>query len=206
VLDEVDGPVTEEQRESLRRVESNAQHLLQLINDILDLSKIEAGRMELDLHDFDLAVLLTEAVNDLRALAQRKGLAVSCEVEGQDLRVRADSNRVREVLNNLLNNAIKFTDRGGIRACARALEQGVEVSVADTGIGIAEGSLDAIFEAFKQLDGSSTRAHGGTGLGLSIAKKIVELHGGRIRVDSRVGEGSRFSVWLPRVPLGLQGG
>ncbi|MBI5016862.1 MAG: GAF domain-containing protein [Deltaproteobacteria bacterium] len=205
VLDEVDGPVTVEQRESLRRVENNARHLLQLINDILDLSKIEAGRMELDLHDFDLAALAEEAVDDLLPLAQAKGLALTCEREVDRARVLADPNRVREVLNNLLNNAIKFTERGGVRVSVRAEGEGSEITVEDSGVGIPEGSLQEIFEAFKQLDGSSTRAHTGTGLGLSIAKKIVELHGGRMGVVSRVGEGSRFSVWLPR-PAGEAGG
>jgi hypothetical protein len=120
--------------------------------------------------------------------------------------VEGDSARIREVLNNLINNAIKFTDRGGVSVRVEPLGEGVEVSVADTGIGIPEGSLGDIFEAFKQLDGSSTRPYGGTGLGLSIAKRLVELHNGAIRVESRPGVGSRFSVWLPRRRAGPAGG
>ncbi|MHB8766047.1 MAG: sensor histidine kinase, partial [Deferrisomatales bacterium] len=202
VIDGVDGPVTPEQRASLERVETNARHLLRLINDILDLSKIEAGRMELELHRFDLGALVQEVVGDLAALAEAKGLAWDAAVGPGDLRITADPNKVREVLNNLGYNAIKFTDRGRVVVSARAAERGgadgVEVGVEDTGIGVPAASLEEIFVAFKQLDGSATRAHGGTGLGLSIARRLVELHGGRIWVESRVGEGSRFSFWLPR--------
>ncbi len=202
VLDGVDGPVTEEQRKSLERVEKNARHLLKLINDILDLSKIEAGRMELDLHEFDLGALAQEVVEDQRTLAEPKGLACRVELGPGDLRVRADPNKIREVLNNLVNNAIKFTEQGGVTVRVWAEERegrpGVAVAVEDTGIGIPPDHLEDIFEAFKQLNGSTTRTHGGTGLGLSIARRLVELHGGTIRVESRVGEGSRFTVWLPR--------
>ncbi len=201
VLDGVDGPLTPEQRQSLERVEKNATHLLKLINDILDLSKIEAGRMELDLHEFDLKALADEVAGDLWTMAEAKGLSLTVEAEEGDLRVRADPNKVREVLNNLVNNAIKFTDRGGVVVRVRPDDRGrpgVAVEVEDTGIGIPEDSLGVIFEAFKQLDGSTTRAYSGTGLGLSIAKRLMELHGGEITVTSRVGEGSRFTVWLPR--------
>ncbi len=202
VLDEVDGPITEEQRRSLERVEKNARHLLKLINDILDLSKIEAGRMELDLHEFDLGALAREVMEDQRALAEPKGLECTVELGGEDLRVRADPNKIREVLNNLVNNAIKFTDRGRVRVRVEPRDRegtpGVAVSVIDTGVGIPEESLQEIFEAFKQLDGSTTRTHGGTGLGLSIARRLVELHDGTIEVQSRVGEGSCFTMWLPR--------
>ncbi|MBI5444731.1 MAG: GAF domain-containing protein, partial [Deltaproteobacteria bacterium] len=202
VLDGVDGPVTAEQAASLSRVESNARHLLQLINDILDLSRIEAGRLELDVHEFDLGELAREVVEDLETLARRKALPCFYEASGGDLRIEADPNRTREVLNNLVNNAIKFTDRGEVRVRAkpalRGGEEGVEVVVSDTGIGIPPESLEEIFVAFRQLDSSSTRPHGGTGLGLSIAKRLVELHGGVIEVSSRLGEGSDFTIWLPR--------
>jgi len=199
----VDGPVTEEQRGSLSRVEKNARHLLRLINDILDLSKIEAGRMDLDLHPFDFGVLVAEVVEDQRALAEAKGIFCRAAVEPGNLRIEADPNKAREVLNNLVSNAIKFTDRGGVTVTVgperREDLEGVLLGVKDTGMGIPEESLGEIFVAFKQLDGSTTRTHGGTGLGLSIAKKLVELHGGTIGVDSRTGEGSRFWFWLPRV-------
>jgi len=210
VLDEVDGPVTEEQRESLTRVEKNARHLLRLINDILDLSKIEAGRMDLDVHAFDLGALAGEVVEDQRTLAEGKGITCRLAAAPGDLRVEADPNKIREVLNNLVSNAIKFTDRGGVKVVVAAKDRsgiaGVRLQVADTGVGIPAGSLGDIFLAFKQLDGSTTRAHGGTGLGLSIAKKLVELHGGEIGVDSRVGEGSRFWFWLPRSAAGRGSG
>jgi signal transduction histidine kinase/Na+/proline symporter len=202
VLDGVDGPVSEAQRASLSRVEKNARHLLRLINDILDLSKIEAGRMDLDLHPFDLKALAEEVVEDQRTLAEAKGISCRIVAEEGDLRVEADPNKVREVLNNLVSNAIKFTVRGGVEVSAgpelRGGAEGVLLQVTDTGVGIPAASLGEIFVAFKQLDGSTTRPHGGTGLGLSIAKKLVELQGGAIGVDSRVGEGSRFWFWLPR--------
>ncbi|MBE0618244.1 MAG: hypothetical protein IH608_10005 [Proteobacteria bacterium] len=202
VLDGVDGPVTEDQRRSLERVEKNAEHLLRLINDILDLSKIEAGRMDLDIHPFDLGQLAAEVVEDQRALAEPKGVAVRVIREPGDLRIAADANKIREVLNNLVNNAIKFTDRGAVMITVgpalRGGREGVRAAVEDTGVGIPAGSLEEIFLAFKQLDGSLTRSHGGTGLGLSIARRLVELHGGAIDVESREGAGSRFTMWLPR--------
>ncbi len=209
VLDGVDGPLTDDQGESLGKVEKNARHLLKLINDILDLSKIEAGRMELELHPFDLGTLATEVVDDLRALAEPRGLACEVVREVGDLRLVADSNMVREVLNNLVNNAIKFTDHGRVEvqvtAQARDDRPGLLTRVRDTGVGIPAEGLDQVFDAFKQLDGSTTRPHGGTGLGLSIAKHLVELHGGAIWVESRVGQGSCFSFWLPAAGPG-QGG
>ncbi len=206
VLDEVDGPVTPEQRESLERVENNAQHLLKLINDILDLSKIEAGRMELAVAPVDLGALARDAAEDLAATAAAKGLWCRVDVGGGDLRVEGDPDKLREALNNLIINAIKFTDHGGVEVRVAPGERdgvpGVDVSVVDTGVGIPAESLGEVFEAFKQVDGSATRAHGGTGLGLSISRRLVELHGGRIGVESRMGEGSRFWVWLPRLPGG----
>ncbi len=202
VLDGVDGPVSDEQRKSLARVEKNAEHLLRLINDILDLSKIEAGRMDLEVHPFDLGALALEVAEDLRALAEPKGIECRAVVEPGDVRIEADPNKIREVLNNLVNNAIKFTDQGWVNIAVRPDDRegvpGVVAEVTDTGTGVPAERIDDIFVAFTQLDGSTTRSHGGTGLGLSIAKRLVELHGGRITVESRVGAGSRFSIWLPR--------
>ncbi|MFU8855777.1 MAG: ATP-binding protein [Deferrisomatales bacterium] len=210
VLDEVDGPVTGEQRKSLERVEKNAQHLLRLINDILDLSKIEAGRMELEIHPFDLGQLAVEVVDDQRTLAESKGIACRAVLEAGNLRVAADPNKTREVLNNLVNNAIKFTDSGSVTVTVgprrRDRRVGVRLTVADTGIGIPATAQTEIFEAFKQLDGTITRTHSGTGLGLSIAKRLIEMHGGAIEVESREGEGSRFTVWLPRRQLSERSG
>jgi signal transduction histidine kinase len=209
VLDGVDGPVTPEQEASLQRVEANAHDLLKLINDILDLSKIEAGHMDLELHEFDVGGMAREVMEDQYTLAEPKGLVCRTEQEDGNLRIEADPGKIREVLNNLVNNAIKFTDTGEVivrvQAAGRRERGGIEVSVVDTGTGIPEESLEEIFMAFKQLDGSITRIHGGTGLGLSIAKRLVELHGGEIRVVSRVGHGSRFTIWLPRRPAAAGG-
>jgi signal transduction histidine kinase/Na+/proline symporter len=209
VLDGVDGPLTEDQGQSLGKVEKNARHLLKLINDILDLSKIEAGRMELDLYPLDLGTLAQEVVDDLRALAEPRGVVCEALLGSGDLRLVADSNKVREVLNNLVNNAIKFTDHGRVEVRVSPRERdarpGILTRVRDTGVGIAAEDLSQVFDAFKQLDGSTTRPHGGTGLGLSIAKRLVELHGGAIWAESQVGQGSAFSFWLPTAGPGRGG-
>ena len=158
--------------------------------------------MDLEVHSFDLGALALEVAEDLRALAEPKGIECRAVVEAGDVRIDADPNKIREVLNNLVNNAIKFTDQGGVNIAVRPGDHegvpGVVAEVSDSGTGIPAEKIDDIFVAFTQLDGSSTRSHGGTGLGLSIAKRLVELHGGRITVESRLGAGSRFSIWLPR--------
>jgi signal transduction histidine kinase len=203
VLDGVDGPLTDEQTASLQRVEKNAGHLLALINDLLDLSRIESGKMALDLHPINVGVLAQDVAADLCATAEAKGLYCVCETPGEPVQVRADPMRLRQVLNNLVNNAIKFTERGGVTTRVAPRSDGIEgvsIEVSDTGIGIPSEKHEVIFDAFRQLDGSNTRAHGGAGLGLSITKRIVELHGGTIRVASRPGEGSTFTVLLPSEP------
>ncbi len=187
-----------EQRECLETVRESAQSLMALLNEILDLSKIEAGRLELDPVDFSLRECLREALTTMGSAAQQKGLRLSCEVaEDTPEHLVGDAVRLRQVILNLIGNAIKFTSQGGVvvRAAAES-SAGPEVrmhfSVADTGIGIAPEKQRIIFEPFRQADGSTTRRYGGTGLGLAICTRLVEMMGGRIWVESEVGRGSTF--------------
>ncbi|PSB17863.1 PAS domain S-box protein [Phormidesmis priestleyi ULC007] len=185
--------------EMVDRILNNAKNLLALINDILDLSKIEAGRLELKLERFNLSDFLTATTSELRSLADQKQLLLSVNSHLKDPWVVNDSARLRQVLVNLLSNAIKFTDVGTIEVEVWGLANGrLVISVRDTGIGIAPDDLVRIFEEFRQLDQSSTRRHGGTGLGLAITKWLVQMMGGTIGVESQLAAGSTFRVELPR--------
>jgi signal transduction histidine kinase len=191
------GDVNEKQAEYLRDIHASGQHLLSLINDILDLSKIEAGRMELELTDVDLPSTLDSALTLVRERAGRRGIALTLTVDERLGRINADERKVRQVVLNLLSNAIKFTPEGG-RIDVRALpvDGNVEVSVSDTGVGIAPEDQEAIFEEFKQVGMVSKKAEG-TGLGLALSRKFVELHGGRMWVKSQIGAGSTFTFTIP---------
>jgi signal transduction histidine kinase len=191
------GALNEKQEEYLKDIHASGQHLLSLINDILDLSKIEAGRMELELTDFDLPTAIDNALTLVRERAGRRSIALHTAVDPQLGQVRADERKVRQVVLNLLSNAIKFTPEGGRIEVQAALGEGsVEVSVSDTGVGIAPEDQEAVFEEFRQV-GTSSRRVEGTGLGLTLCRKFVELHGGKIRVKSEVGAGSTFTFTLP---------
>jgi signal transduction histidine kinase len=196
------GDVNDKQMEYLQDIHSSGEHLLSLINDVLDLSKIEAGRMELDLSCFDLGLLLENSLTLVRERAQRHGLTVSLEVgDGLEEWV-ADARKVKQVVVNLLTNAVKFTPTGGrVTMRARRADAGAqamaEVSVADTGVGIAPDEQALVFEEFRQASGDYLRKSEGTGLGLSLSKRFVELHGGAIRLESEPGRGSTFIVTLP---------
>ncbi|HEX2188141.1 MAG TPA: ATP-binding protein [Longimicrobiaceae bacterium] len=197
--DRIYGEVTQRQEEALDRMYAASQHLLDLVNDVLDLAKIEAGKMPVHLEQVDVAAVIQELSATVDPMVRKKGLEYRSEVAPELPTLETDRTKVKQVLLNLLSNAVKFTHRGEIRIAARpaAGGRGVEVSVADTGIGIARESLENIFEDFRQVDQSSTREYGGTGLGLSITKKLLNLLGGTIRVESRSGEGSTFTVMLP---------
>jgi signal transduction histidine kinase len=170
---------------------------LSLINDILDLSKIEAGRMELELTDFDLPTALDNALTLVRERAGRRGITLQATVDARLGEVRADERKVRQVVLNLLSNAIKFTPEGGRIEVAAVPKDGfVEVAVSDTGVGIAPEDREAVFEEFRQVGTAEKKAEG-TGLGLTLCRKFVELHGGRIWVKSQVGAGSTFTFTLP---------
>jgi signal transduction histidine kinase len=181
----------------LERINAAARHQLELINDILDLSKVDAGKMELELTDFHLPTVIDNALTLVRELATRRDVALQATTDSRPGTVRADERKIKQVVLNLLSNAIKFTPEGG-RIDVRALpaEGSVEVSVSDTGIGIAEGDQDAVFEEFRQV-GTSLGRQEGTGLGLALCRKFVELHGGRIWVKSQTGVGSTFTFTIP---------
>jgi DNA-binding response OmpR family regulator/two-component sensor histidine kinase len=199
LIDGTYGAVPPPQIEALERVLVGSKDLLTLINAVLDLSKLNARMMSVFMEEFDLAELLTEVSETMQSLAVMKGLRLSTNASGP-LRVRSDRTRLKQILINLAGNAVKFTARGGVTFEA-ALDEGsdrVRLTVKDTGPGIAEADLPVIFEEFRQLDGSSRREHGGTGLGLTIVKKLAQLLGGEVSATSRIGEGSVFTVDLPR--------
>jgi signal transduction histidine kinase len=178
-------------------VQSNGKHLLGLINDVLDLSKIEAGRLSLVLDDYAMPAVVQSVMAATEGLAQAKGLALSTRVAEAMPLGRGDERRLTQVLLNLVGNAIKFTESGSVEITADATDGGFELAVRDTGPGIAEADQARIFEAFQQVDSTSTRSKGGSGLGLAISKRIIEMHGGAIAVESRPGAGSTFRVVLP---------
>ena len=207
--DESAGPLNDKQRRYVGNVLTSGRNLLQLINDILDLSKVEAGHMELALAPFDVGLAFSEVQTIVGALLAKKNLGLDVEVETGLLPLRADQSKVKQVLYNLLSNAIKFTPEGGrIRLSARhaveinAREGGnwIEFSVADTGIGLRQDDLERIFGEFEQVDSSYTRNQEGTGLGLALSRKLVELHGGWIWVESELGKGSIFRFIIPADP------
>ena len=197
ILDNIFGDVPEAIRDTLERVKSNGQHLLGLINDVLDLSKIEAGQLTLSLNDYAMGEVVHAVVSAVESLAAEKKLALKAMVPADLPPGRGDERRITQVLLNLAGNAIKFTDAGEVSIEARASDDAFVVSVSDTGPGISEADQQTIFEEFQQADSSSTRKKGGTGLGLSISRRIVELHGGRLWVESTPGQGSTFSFTLP---------
>ncbi|MCI0372512.1 MAG: ATP-binding protein [candidate division NC10 bacterium] len=197
ILDSIYGEVPAKVRAVLERLEKSGRHLLGLINDVLDLSKIEAGQLTLSLSDYSLKQVVQTVVTAVEALAAEKHLALKAILPPDLPPGRGDERRLTQVLLNLVGNAIKFTDTGEVRVEVRAADGTFRVAVADTGPGIAPADQAKIFEEFQQADTSSTRKKGGTGLGLSIAKQIIELHGGRIGVESHLGQGSTFWFTVP---------
>jgi signal transduction histidine kinase len=191
------GELNEKQDEYLKDIHASGQHLLSLINDILDLSKIEAGRMELELSDFHLPNALENALILVRERASRRGIRLGSTVDERLGVITGDERKVKQVLLNLLSNALKFTPEGGRIDVQARLDDGMaEISVADTGVGIAPEDQEAVFEEFRQVGGAEKKAEG-TGLGLALSRKFIELHGGRIGVKSQVGMGSTFTFTLP---------
>ena len=195
------GEVNEKQAEYLQDILSSGRHLLSLINDILDLSKVEAGRLELELGRFHLPTALDNALTLVRERATRHGITLAQEVDERVGEIVADERKVKQILLNLLSNAVKFTLEGGrVGLTATAAEDVITIAVSDTGIGITPADQEAIFEEFRQVGHDDARKQEGTGLGLTLAKKFVELHGGRIGVQSQVGQGSTFTFTLPVQP------
>ena len=197
MLDRIFGDITPKQAESLGRIQASAQHLLALINDILDLAKIEAGKMPLHLEEVALDVQISEIASQIEPFVRKKSLEFVCTVPPDTPVMLTDRTKVKQILLNLLSNAVKFTHEGSVRLAVTPQGESVRIDVSDTGIGIRPEDLDAIWEDFRQLDQSRTREYGGTGLGLSITRKLVERLGGTIELSSEFGAGSTFSVVLP---------
>jgi signal transduction histidine kinase len=197
IVDKIYGEVPDKITDVLDRVQKSGRHLLGLINDVLDLSKIEAGQLTLTLSDYSVHDAVQSAVTAVEPLAKEKGLQLVVDIAAKLPVGRADERRIVQVLLNLIGNAIKFTEEGEVAIHVRRDNGLFVVGVSDTGPGIPKAQHERIFEEFQQADGSATRANGGTGLGLAIARKIIELHGGRLWVESVVGQGSTFTFSLP---------
>ena len=197
ILDNIYGEPTEKMRGVLTRVQSNGKHLLGLINDVLDLSKIEAGQLTLSLADYSVKDIVHSVFSSVESLAKNKKLELKIELPPKLPAAHGDERRLTQVLLNLVGNSIKFTDKGEVAIKAEAANGSFTISVRDTGPGIAVEDQHKIFEEFQQADSSTTKEKGGTGLGLAISKRIVEMHGGRLWVDSRLGHGSTFSFSIP---------
>jgi signal transduction histidine kinase len=197
ILDRVYGETPARMREVLERIQRNGTHLLGLINDVLDLSKIEAGQLTLTLADYSMKDVVANVQSAVESLAKEKGIGLRIELAPDLPSAQGDARKLTQVLLNLVGNAIKFTDAGEVAIRASAANGSITVSVRDSGPGISEADQAKIFEEFQQADTSITREKGGTGLGLTISKRIVELHGGRIWVESYLGRGSTFFFALP---------
>jgi signal transduction histidine kinase len=199
LLDGAVGPLSPQQTDILQRGHRSAQQLLELITATLDLSRLEAGRVEIDLSRVRLATLATEIDTEVQFMrGDKSSVAVHWNVAGNLPILLTDRAKLKLIMKNLLGNALKFTDSGHVTVTARATQGGVEIGVADTGSGIPSEALSTIFEPFRQVDGSSTRRHGGVGLGLYIVRRLVGMLGGTVRVESKEGRGSTFRVWLPQ--------
>jgi signal transduction histidine kinase len=200
LLQGVSGEMTPHQRRNLQRIDSNGRHLLQVINEILDITRIEAGRMPVNASDFELPELLQEVMAEMDPIVARTKLAVRTALAPQLPTLHSDRQKVKQIVLNLLSNALKFTHEGSVQVSAEyePATGSVSISVKDTGIGIAPEHMEKIFEDFQQVDSSPTRAYGGTGLGLSICRRLASMMGGRVTVQSTLGQGSTFTLHLPQ--------
>jgi signal transduction histidine kinase len=199
MADGIYGQLPEKTMGVLKRLESNGRHLLGLINDVLDLSKIEAGQLVLELSAYSLEDIAQTVRNTLEPLAADKKLAFKVEMAPKLPAGYADGRRLAQVVINLVGNAIKFTDAGEVVITGGATDGSFHLSVRDTGPGISAADQAKLFQEFQQADNAITRKKGGTGLGLAISKRIIEMHGGKIWVESQLGQGSTFSFTLPVV-------
>jgi signal transduction histidine kinase len=197
IIDEIYGAVPEPIREVLERVQQSGQHLLGLINAVLDLSRIEAGRLILSISDYTMLEVAQTVFTSVESLAAEKQLTLNMSVPPDLPPGRGDEQRITQVLLNLVGNAIKFTAAGEVGIGVTAADGTFTIAVSDTGFGIAEDDQQKIFDEFQQADNSSTRQQGGTGLGLAISKRIIEMHGGRLWVESSLGKDSTFWFTLP---------
>ena len=198
LLERLFGEMNEKQENYIRNIQTSGKHLLSLINDILDLSKVEAGRMELDLANVHIPSALQNAMMLIRERAQRQNVELSCNVDPQINEIPADERKLKQIMLNLLTNAVKFTPEGGrVDVDVRLGNGNLEVSVKDTGVGIAEQNQQAVFEEFRQVGRQYSGKQEGTGLGLALTRRFVELHGGTIKLQSELGKGSTFTFTIP---------
>ena len=192
-------PLSSQQQNLVERIFHNSNNLLNMINEMLDFSKIEAGKLELNPQRFDLKYLTRITVEELRSLAIEKQLSLVTDIQLEDNFIVQDANFVKRILINLLSNAIKFTESGQIMVQVKEIDKTkIAIAVSDTGVGVAPEDRDKIFEAFRQADQSFTRQHSGTGLGLAITNSLIKMMGGKISLDSTLGQGSTFTVEIPR--------
>ena len=189
--------ISEEEYSYLEVIERNGKHLLSLINDILDLSRIEAGKEELEISSFAINDIVDELIAMIKPQANQKMISLELDKNSNNPTLTSDFNKIKHILQNIIGNAVKFTENGGVKICITKDSDFINIKVSDTGIGISEKQIFHIFDEFRQADGSTSRKYGGTGLGLAIAKKYVELLNGEIKVSSTLGEGSDFEVILP---------
>jgi len=206
LLDKVDGTINKEQEKSLQKVKNSAKHLLRLINDVLNISKIESAAIEMEIKELNMKLLIESVIPTFEPLIKQKGLTLTLHLNEKLPAVCGDEDKIKQILINLLSNSVKFTHKGGITVTTKLSDMGInpgepplfiEVCVEDTGIGIKEDDLGKIFDKFVQVDFTFVRQYEGTGLGLSIAKGFVKLHKGMIWVTSKYGEGSKFCFTIP---------
>ncbi|MHB8136540.1 MAG: sensor histidine kinase, partial [Anaerolineaceae bacterium] len=197
LLQKLVGPLSPEQEKQLKMVQSSALHLLNLINDVLDISKIEADQVTIANEEFEINQVFSQCIEKIQPLAKTKGLKLTKNIEHEPLNLVTDKRRVEQILINLLNNAVKFTESGEVVLKSKLDGQLLRISIKDTGIGISPENVHTLFMPFKQIDSGLTRKYEGTGLGLSICKRLVELLGGSIWVESEIGMGSEFIFTLP---------
>ncbi|CAG1022403.1 partial two-component system, cell cycle sensor histidine kinase PleC, partial [Methylococcales bacterium] len=199
--DEITGTLNAEQKDYLGDIHSSGQHLLNIINSILDLSKIEAGKFELQYEEFSVEEAIHEVLNTITECSHKKDIRIRTYILEDLPSVRADKVKFKQIMYNLVSNAIKFTpENGRITINAKLTDQHIQIAVSDTGIGIKPEDMEKLFEAFRQVDGSYARRYEGTGLGLILTKRLIELHGGKIWVKSEYGKGSTFTFTLPLKP------
>lgn len=199
--DEIPGPLTDEQRKYIHRIRHNQAHLLQLVNELLDLGKIESGRMALHLEAVPVQAVVESVHSMIEPQIRASNLRLEVDADDPTLVFHADGERVKQIVLNLLSNAVKFTPPGGtVKIAVTAEPDLICLSVEDTGVGIPADKLEAVFEAFVQIEASRSRIYGGTGLGLAISRQLARAMGGDLTVKSTVGKGSTFSLGLPRSP------
>jgi len=197
LIEQSNGKLDEEENSYLEIIERNGKHLLSLINDILDLSKIEAGKMEVLINQVSVGNLLKIVYENLQILSEKKGLKLNLVLQNDIPIIESDETKLHQILLNFVGNAIKFTEKGSVDISLNSDSEDVFIEVKDSGIGISEEMLPYIFDEFRQVDGTSTREYEGSGLGLAIASKLITLIGGSVSVESELGIGSSFTITLP---------